>query len=78
MQQKLIRYFSPASKRTVSILTITAAIVDEFKFLSNWLEVEFQGWTLPAIAEPHCWCGIFVTKGCLKNELVFVALILQI
>jgi len=69
VQQKLIRYFSPASKRTVSVLSTVAAIVDEYKFLSNWLEAEFQGWTLPAIAEPHCWCGLYATKACLKNEL---------
>ena len=57
------------SKRTVSILSTVAAIVDEYKFLSNWLDAEFQGWTHPAIAEPHCGCGLYVTKGCLKNEL---------
>jgi len=67
--EKLTKYFSPAFKRTISILATVANFVDDFKFLTNWQTAEYQEWHLPATAEPHYWCGLWKTEGCLQTEL---------
>ena len=41
---------------------------EEHQFLTNWDIVEQDGWKLPATAEPHCWCGIWKTEGCLHED----------
>ncbi|RDJ36919.1 MAG: hypothetical protein DWQ13_07190 [Crenarchaeota archaeon] len=48
---------------------MVANIVEEYKFLSNWYEITFQGWHLPAVSEPHDWCGMWKTIGCLNDSL---------
>jgi len=68
MQQTLIPYFRPAFQRTVSILTLVADFVDDYKFLTNWNSVSFEGWKLPATLDPHYWCGLWNTEGCLNTK----------
>ena len=65
--QTLIPYLRPASKRT--ILVVVAAFVDDHKFLTNWSDIEHFGWHLPAIADPHYWCGMWRTIGCLNAKM---------
>ncbi|MCV0431676.1 hypothetical protein [Nitrosopumilus sp.] len=60
---------SPAFEQSNSTLKNTQEFVSESKFLTNWLEVEHQGWKLPAIEEPHDWCGLWKTVGCNKVDV---------
>lgn len=64
----LLEFLRPASERTNSILPNVADFVGEYKVLTNWEIVEYQGWTLPSVSEPHYWCGFFTTRGCLNVE----------
>lgn len=64
----LHKYLRPAFEQSSSVLQNTADFVSEHKFCSNWMEVEYQGWTLPAILEPHDWCGLWKTIGCLNAD----------
>lgn len=64
----MLEYLRPASKRTNSILTNVADFVDEYKFLTNWEVVEYQEYRLPAVSDPHYWCGTYTTLGCLDVE----------
>jgi len=50
----------PAFQRT------NQEIFEEFHFLTNWNEVNENGWKLPGTEEAHDWCGIWKTKGCLN------------
>jgi len=68
MQQTITQFMRPAFKRTISVLTLVADFVDDYKFLTNWESVEFQGWKLPASLEPHYWCGQWNTEGCLNVD----------
>lgn len=36
--------------------------------MTNWYTIQHDGWKLPATEEPHYWCGIRKTEGCL-NEI---------
>ncbi len=65
--QSLIQYFVPASKQSDS-LHKTREWIDEHQFLTNWKNIEHDGWRLPATQEPHDWCGIWKTMGCLNSE----------
>ena len=67
--QNLIPYLVPASKRTISILQMVVSFVEEHQLLTNWKEIEYEGWKLPATAEKHCWCGLWQTIGCLNEKL---------
>jgi len=67
--QTLIQYLVPASKQSNSPLQNVREIVEEYRFLTNWKEIEYDGWKLPATEEKHCWCGIWQTFGCLNEEL---------
>lgn len=64
--QTLIPFLSPASKQSDSPMHNVASFVDEYKFLTNWNTIEHDGWTLPSIKEPHEWCGLWKTVGCLN------------
>jgi hypothetical protein len=68
-QQTLVPFLRPAFKRTISILSLVADFVDDYKFHTNWESIEYQGWRLIASADPHYWCGNFITLGCLQAEL---------
>ena len=61
MQQTLIQYFNPASKQSK-----VEQYIEEHQFLTNWQNIEHDGWRLPATDEPHYWCGIWKTEGCLN------------
>jgi len=61
-QQKISNFIQPAFKPSVP------DYVKEHKFLSNWEEVEHDGWKFPATKEPHDKCGLWQTKGCLHVE----------
>jgi len=63
VQQTLTQYFSPASKQSD-----LEQYIEEHQFLTNWINVEHDGWRLPATQEPHYWCGIWKTVGCLNSE----------
>ena len=65
-QQTLIPFFPPAFKRTISVLSLVAEWVEDYKFLTNWMNVEFQGWKLPSTLDPHYWCGLWNVEAC-KN-----------
>ena len=62
-------FLSPASEQSNSTLRNTREFVSESKFLTNWLDVEHQGWKLPATAEAHDWCGLWKTIGCNRVDL---------
>ncbi len=64
MQQTLTQYQVPASKQSK-----VEQYIEEHKFGTNWINVERDGWRLPATSEPHYWCGIWTTQGCLNKEL---------
>jgi hypothetical protein len=50
----------PASEQSGS------SFFDEYRFLTNWDNTEHDDWTLPAIKDPHDWCGLWRTDGCLN------------
>jgi len=60
--QSLTQYLIPASEQSNS------SFYDEYRFLTNWDYAEHNGWTLPATGEPHDWCGIWNTIGCVDHE----------
>ena len=63
MQKTLTEFFNPASKQSD-----LERYIEEHQFLTNWDNVEHDGWRLPATSEPHYWCGIWKTVGCLNSE----------
>ena len=63
---KQLQKNDPASKQSIKILPLVAAFVDKYKLFTNWLEIDFQGWGLPATSEPHEWCGLWTQLGCLN------------
>ena len=67
--QSLIQFLVPASKRTISILSMVASFVEEYQFCTNWNALEHKGWRLPATQEKHYWCGLWNRIGCLNEEL---------
>jgi len=64
MQKTLVPYITPAFKRSKSALTNVADYVEDFKFLTNWKIVNYQGWHFLSIAPPHYWCSIWNTDAC--------------
>jgi len=58
-----------AFEQSNSTLRNTQDFVSESKFLTNWLDVEHQGWKLPAISKPHDWCGLWKTIGCNRVDV---------
>ena len=58
-----------AFEQSNSILQNTSDFVSEHKFCTNWIDIEYQGWKLPAISEPHNWCGLWKTIGCVNVDL---------
>jgi len=71
-QQSLFPFFRPAfeqSNNERSPLQKVRDFVDESKFLTNWLEVEHDGWKLIATSERHDWCGLWKTIGCINSDL---------
>ena len=66
--QSLIPFLLPASKQSDPILKKTREFVEEQKYFTNWNTVERDGWHFPATREPHDWCGIFTTHGCLHAK----------
>ncbi len=67
--QTLIPFLCPASKQSNSPLQNVREVVEEYKFLTNWKEIEYDGWKLPATEEKHYWCGLWQTWGCLNEKL---------
>ncbi len=67
--QTLIPFFCPAFEQSIFLLQNVVDFVSIHKFCSNWLNVEYQGWRLPAISEPHDWCGLWKTIGCRRVDL---------
>lgn len=65
-QLSIVEFFDPAFKQSTSILQNTAEFIE---FCINCLEVEYQGWKLPAISEPHDWCGLWKIIGCNRTNL---------
>ena len=61
MQESLLKYQRPASEQSK-----IAEYIEEHQFLTNWQNIEHDGWRLPATKEPHYWCGIWKTVGCLN------------
>ncbi len=68
MQQTLTQFMRPVFKRTISVLTLVADFVEEYKFNTNWETVNFQDWYLPSTVEPHYWCGEWNTEACLNVD----------
>ena len=46
----------------------TLDLVEEFRNSTNWNEIEFDGWKLPATEQKRDDCGQFSLKGCLDVE----------
>jgi len=61
MQETLTQYLVPASKQSK-----VEQYIEEHQLLTNWFTIEHDGWQLPATAEPHYWCGLWKTLGCLN------------
>lgn len=66
--ETLIKYLLPASKPTKT-LTKVAQHVEEAKFLSNWNEIQHDGWKMHCTKEKYDWCGIWQTWGCLNKNM---------
>lgn len=64
MQESLFQFQFPASERSK-----VQAYIEEHQFYTNWQNIEQDGWRLPATKEPHYWCGIWKTVGCLNSEV---------
>lgn len=62
------KFLSPAFEQSNSTLQNTEDFVSEHKFCTNWMDIEYQGWKLPAIEEPHDWCGLWKTIGCINAD----------
>lgn len=74
INETLTPYIIPASKQSsfehiITPLHNVRFYVEKQKFSTNWDIVEHNGFRFPAIAEPHCDCGMWKTKGCLEHEL---------
>lgn len=69
MQSQITQFLDPASKQSSSILKNVREWVDNKKLFSNWEEIEYDGWKLPATREKHDWCSLWKTEGCLNAEL---------
>lgn len=67
--QTLNPFLCPAFKQSSSTLQNIADYVSEHKFCTNWLDVKHQDYTLPAVSEPHDWCGLWKTIGCRRVGL---------
>lgn len=67
MQQKLTDFLIPAYEQTNTRVTVQS-FVEEQQLYTNWFSVEYEGWKLPATAEPHYWCGEWQRRGCLNAE----------
>lgn len=67
--ESLFKFMRPAFEQSNSTLQNTREFVSESKFLTNWLNVEHEGWKLPATTEPHDWCGLWKTIGCNRVDL---------
>jgi len=39
---------------------------EEHQFMTNWYEINHDGWHLPGTKEEHDWCGLWQTRGCLN------------
>jgi hypothetical protein len=63
VQESLYKYQFPASKQSK-----VSEYIEEHQFLTNWINVEHDGWRLPATKEPHYWCGIWKSVGCLNAD----------
>ena len=58
--QSLIPYLvAPAFEQSKSSLQGVQEYVEEYKFLSNWINIEHEGWILPSTTEKlprkDCW-----------------------
>jgi hypothetical protein len=42
--------------------------LEDHQFMTNWYDTWHQGWHLPGTKEPHDWCGLWQTRGCLNVE----------
>ena len=42
--------------------------LDDYHLLTNWYKAGHNDWSLPATQEPHWWCGMWSTRGCLHSE----------
>ncbi len=58
----MIKFLLPASEQSKS------DFYEEQKFLTNWDDVEHDGWRLPGTSDPHDWCGMWKTIGCVNSE----------
>ena len=59
---------SPASKQSNSPLKKVREYVEKQQATTNWNDIGHEGWKFPATGEPHCWCGMFMTKGCVHDK----------
>jgi hypothetical protein len=60
--EQLIRYMVPASEPS------EPDYFEEHQFLTNWNIVWHDGWHLSGTKDPHDWCGLWQTRGCLNVE----------
>jgi len=67
--QTLTPYLRPAFEQSNFLLQHVVDFVQEHKFCTNWLDVNYQGWSLPATSVPHDWCGLWKTIGCINADL---------
>src|SRR5437588_12488436 len=58
--ESLIRHICPASEPS------KPNYFEEHQFMTNWYAVQHDGWHLPGTKEPHDWCGLWQSRGCLN------------
>lgn len=62
MIQEQLEQLYPALERTKKI--------DAFDLQhesQNWFSISHDGWSLPAVDDPHDWCGLWSYRGCLNT-----------
>lgn len=72
---KLDSYINPAIHQSDEYVTIIddSDILDDwtledYRLLTNWKSVNYDGWRMFGTKEQYWWCGMFQTKGCLHVE----------
>ncbi len=65
---KLTEFVDPAFKQSNIPEGFSEEFYWKYQFMTNWDNINEFGWRLPATGEPHYWCGIFQTIGCVKAK----------
>ncbi len=65
---KLTEFVDPAFKQSNIPEGFSEEFYWKYQFMTNWDNINEFEWRLPATGEPHYWCGIFQTIGCVNAK----------